>query len=265
MREPRYPLPRVVKRSEIEALPSHDSESNALSVVSSLAQIAPGFIVHSGMRHTPETPQVSMHRDAQRHGHTLEEGEKCEAPRPFSPRKGDKSSRVVLLGSGLLATSPAANRPRRRDPNTSPDHSIAPQPGCTGVLHHVASGCSHVHQGAQTFAQGAQKVASGSLREVAQGGPNNVASGSRHCCLKGAQKVASGCPAIVASGSSHGASGLIGVHFDSGGCPVMCIRLSAMYASVQVMGIRLSAMLHRVACTVAPGCRSNVAQVQHVA
>ncbi|KAJ0042042.1 hypothetical protein Pint_17097 [Pistacia integerrima] len=35
-------------------------------------------------------------------------------------------SRVVLLGrfSGLLATSQAANRPRRRDPNTSPDHSI---------------------------------------------------------------------------------------------------------------------------------------------
>ncbi|KAI3481445.1 hypothetical protein L1887_56120 [Cichorium endivia] len=26
--------------------------------------------------------------------------------------------------SGILATSPAANRPRRRDPNTSPDHSI---------------------------------------------------------------------------------------------------------------------------------------------
>ncbi|KAI9070851.1 hypothetical protein K1719_047196 [Acacia pycnantha] len=30
---------------------------------------------------------------------------------------------------GLLATSPAANRPRRRDPNTSPDHSIGRSDG----------------------------------------------------------------------------------------------------------------------------------------
>ncbi|KAI3679261.1 hypothetical protein L2E82_51484 [Cichorium intybus] len=37
------------------------------------------------------------------------------------------------LFSGILATSPAANRPRRRDPNTSPDHSIGRSDGrlCT--------------------------------------------------------------------------------------------------------------------------------------
>ncbi|KAH0674102.1 hypothetical protein KY285_012664 [Solanum tuberosum] len=40
-------------------------------------------------------------------------------------------SRVVLLCrfNGLLATSRAANRPRRRDPNISPDHSIGRSDG----------------------------------------------------------------------------------------------------------------------------------------
>ncbi|KAK8525589.1 hypothetical protein V6N13_094737 [Hibiscus sabdariffa] len=36
------------------------------------------------------------------------------------------------LFSGLLATSRAANRPRRRDPNTSPDHSISRSDGRAG-------------------------------------------------------------------------------------------------------------------------------------
>ncbi|KAK7231455.1 hypothetical protein RIF29_02562 [Crotalaria pallida] len=36
----------------------------------------------------------------------------------------------MIRFSGLLTTSPAANRPRRRNPNTSPDHSI----GASGVL-----------------------------------------------------------------------------------------------------------------------------------
>ncbi|KAK8521537.1 hypothetical protein V6N13_095911 [Hibiscus sabdariffa] len=36
------------------------------------------------------------------------------------------------LFSGLLATSRAANRPRRRDPNTSPDHSIGRSDGRAG-------------------------------------------------------------------------------------------------------------------------------------
>ncbi|KAK8547676.1 hypothetical protein V6N13_027289 [Hibiscus sabdariffa] len=36
------------------------------------------------------------------------------------------------LFSGLLATSRAANRPRRRDPNTSPDHSIGRSDGSAG-------------------------------------------------------------------------------------------------------------------------------------
>ncbi|XLT28637.1 hypothetical protein S245_033827 [Arachis hypogaea] len=35
----------------------------------------------------------------------------------------------MIRFSGLLTTSPAANRPRRRDPNTSPDHSIGRSDG----------------------------------------------------------------------------------------------------------------------------------------
>ncbi|CAN0932457.1 hypothetical protein SOVF_210840 [Spinacia oleracea] len=35
----------------------------------------------------------------------------------------------MIRFSELLATSPAANRPRRRDPNTSPDHSIGRSDG----------------------------------------------------------------------------------------------------------------------------------------
>ncbi|KAI3480991.1 hypothetical protein L1887_56859 [Cichorium endivia] len=40
---------------------------------------------------------------------------------------------LMIRFSGILATSPAANRPRRRDPNTSPDHSIGRSDGrlCT--------------------------------------------------------------------------------------------------------------------------------------
>ncbi|KAI3671717.1 hypothetical protein L2E82_53313 [Cichorium intybus] len=36
---------------------------------------------------------------------------------------------LMIRFSGILATSPAANRPRRRDPNTSPDHSIGRSDG----------------------------------------------------------------------------------------------------------------------------------------
>ncbi|CAN1196058.1 hypothetical protein LINPERPRIM_LOCUS42692 [Linum perenne] len=35
----------------------------------------------------------------------------------------------MIRFSELLATSPAANHPRRRDPNTSPDHSIGRSDG----------------------------------------------------------------------------------------------------------------------------------------
>ncbi|KAF1856642.1 hypothetical protein Lal_00043462 [Lupinus albus] len=35
----------------------------------------------------------------------------------------------MIRFSGLLTTSPAANRPRRRNPNTSPDHSIGRSDG----------------------------------------------------------------------------------------------------------------------------------------
>ncbi|KAK8590563.1 hypothetical protein V6N13_057456 [Hibiscus sabdariffa] len=35
----------------------------------------------------------------------------------------------MIRFSGLLATSRAANRPRRRDPDTSPDHSIGRSDG----------------------------------------------------------------------------------------------------------------------------------------
>ncbi|KAI9070505.1 hypothetical protein K1719_047535 [Acacia pycnantha] len=35
----------------------------------------------------------------------------------------------MIRFGGLLATSPAQNRPRRRDPNTSPDHSIGRSDG----------------------------------------------------------------------------------------------------------------------------------------
>ncbi|KAI3663194.1 hypothetical protein L6452_46305 [Arctium lappa] len=52
---------------------------------------------------------------------------------PCTHRKRGNTGRALLSlvfpwhmpFSGILATSPAANRPRRRDPNTSPDHSIA--------------------------------------------------------------------------------------------------------------------------------------------
>ncbi|KAK8660427.1 hypothetical protein V6N13_051353 [Hibiscus sabdariffa] len=55
-----------------------------------------------------------------------------------TPRATDFKAGVFLvrspllresLFSGLLATSQAANRPRRRDPNTSPDHSISRSDG----------------------------------------------------------------------------------------------------------------------------------------
>ncbi|KAL9990533.1 hypothetical protein Hdeb2414_s1370g01028911 [Helianthus debilis subsp. tardiflorus] len=35
----------------------------------------------------------------------------------------------MIRFSGILATSRAANRPRRHDPNTSPDHSIGRSDG----------------------------------------------------------------------------------------------------------------------------------------
>src|ERR1041384_4447306 len=41
----------------------------------------------------------------------------------------DFSFLYMIWFSELLATSPAANRPRRRDPNTSPDHSIGRSDG----------------------------------------------------------------------------------------------------------------------------------------
>ncbi|KAK8634905.1 hypothetical protein V6N13_022785 [Hibiscus sabdariffa] len=41
----------------------------------------------------------------------------------------DFSFLLMIRFSGLLATSRAANRPRRRDPNTSPDHSIGRSDG----------------------------------------------------------------------------------------------------------------------------------------
>ncbi|KAI3663777.1 hypothetical protein L6452_45500 [Arctium lappa] len=56
---------------------------------------------------------------------------------PCTHRKRGNTGRALLkFGfpwhmpfSGILATSPAANRPRRRDPNTSPDHSIGRSDG----------------------------------------------------------------------------------------------------------------------------------------
>ncbi|KAI3663058.1 hypothetical protein L6452_46505 [Arctium lappa] len=56
---------------------------------------------------------------------------------PCAHRKRGNTGRALLkFGfpwhmpfSGILATSPAANRPRRRDPNTSPDHSIGRSDG----------------------------------------------------------------------------------------------------------------------------------------
>ncbi|KAK8621613.1 hypothetical protein V6N13_081046 [Hibiscus sabdariffa] len=50
--------------------------------------------------------------------------------------------------SGLLATSRAANRPRRRDPNTSPDHSIGRSDGRinqVAFLRDVRPACSSTH------------------------------------------------------------------------------------------------------------------------
>ena len=41
----------------------------------------------------------------------------------------DFSFLSMIRFNGLLATSGAANRPRRRDPNTSPDHSIGRSDG----------------------------------------------------------------------------------------------------------------------------------------
>ncbi|KAK8632062.1 hypothetical protein V6N13_028854 [Hibiscus sabdariffa] len=52
------------------------------------------------------------------------------------------------LFSGLLATSRAANRPRRRDPNTSPDHSIGRSDGRinqVAFLRDVRPACSSTH------------------------------------------------------------------------------------------------------------------------
>ncbi|KAI3663449.1 hypothetical protein L6452_45913 [Arctium lappa] len=56
---------------------------------------------------------------------------------PCAHRKRGNTGRALLkFGfpwhmpfSGILATSPAANRPRHRDPNTSPDHSIGRSDG----------------------------------------------------------------------------------------------------------------------------------------
>ncbi|KAK0594299.1 hypothetical protein LWI29_018880 [Acer saccharum] len=54
-------------------------------------------------------------------------------PKALDSQAGLFPVRSPLLGeswfSGLLATSQAANRPRRRDPNTSPDHSIGRSDG----------------------------------------------------------------------------------------------------------------------------------------
>ncbi|KAK8640932.1 hypothetical protein V6N13_008684 [Hibiscus sabdariffa] len=50
--------------------------------------------------------------------------------------------------SGLLATSRAANCPRRRDPNTSPDHSIGRSDGRiiqVAFLHDIRPACSSTH------------------------------------------------------------------------------------------------------------------------
>ncbi|TXG57524.1 hypothetical protein EZV62_015353 [Acer yangbiense] len=54
-----------------------------------------------------------------------------QARTPMLPPDDKTGSQVVLLGrfSGLLATLQAANCPRRRDSNTSPDHSIGRSDG----------------------------------------------------------------------------------------------------------------------------------------
>ncbi|PHT25006.1 hypothetical protein CQW23_35341 [Capsicum baccatum] len=54
------------------------------------------------------------------------------APPPIESRKSSQSVNPYYVWTwfnGLLATSRAANRPRRRDPNISPDHSIGRSDG----------------------------------------------------------------------------------------------------------------------------------------
>ncbi|KAE8723918.1 hypothetical protein F3Y22_tig00011277pilonHSYRG00009 [Hibiscus syriacus] len=112
MREPRYLLSRVILRfhekADISVPHAHRERCEDRIRLhfhsNSLARFTPGVFHFAS-----ETPG----RAAQQH-EVL-----AGASDPSAPRRG------VLEGfSGLLAMSRAANRPRRRDPNTSPDHSI---------------------------------------------------------------------------------------------------------------------------------------------
>ncbi|XLS44859.1 hypothetical protein HN51_001724 [Arachis hypogaea] len=59
----------------------------------------------------------------------FETGRRPHTAGPSPPRVFVDSFARQSWFSGLLTTSPAANRPRRRDPNTSPDHSIGRSDG----------------------------------------------------------------------------------------------------------------------------------------
>ncbi|KAK9951756.1 hypothetical protein M0R45_007190 [Rubus argutus] len=86
---------------------------------SSLAQYNAGVRLYA--REGRSSASIEMQRTRR-----LPPEKRDEEPKDPSPPSVETCSRVVLLGrfSGLLATSQTANRPRRRDPKTSPDHSI---------------------------------------------------------------------------------------------------------------------------------------------
>ncbi|KAG7528433.1 hypothetical protein ISN44_Un184g000050 [Arabidopsis suecica] len=100
MREPRYPLPRVV----LDFISQHSIRAHTVSGEANASR-----------RYAK--PRIRRARDRLRNRPT-ESGDRWFAGRS-----------VLDRFSGLLATSRAANHPRRRDPNTSPDHSIGRSDG----------------------------------------------------------------------------------------------------------------------------------------
>ncbi|KAG7531519.1 hypothetical protein ISN44_Un28g000040 [Arabidopsis suecica] len=100
MREPRYPLPRVV----LDFISQHSIRAHTVYGEANASR-----------RYAK--PRIRRARDRLRNRPT-ESGDRWFAGRS-----------VLDRFSGLLATSRAANHPRRRDPNTSPDHSIGRSDG----------------------------------------------------------------------------------------------------------------------------------------
>ncbi|WZY99369.1 hypothetical protein YC2023_071698 [Brassica napus] len=119
MREPRYPLPRVVLDFTLQ----HCFRTNTVSglakagclVVFSLTLFVRGLVISGSYAYDPTKTEV------------LAKDERITTESAGTVRNRPTESDVSSFSG--RSVSRTANHPRRRDPNTSPDHSIGRSDG----------------------------------------------------------------------------------------------------------------------------------------